>query len=371
MKKLLFAALLLIQTQAFATKARVQALAYSGHLTDEQYIFSDALYANYLGNFISLESGVVLSDSTTTSSSNAEGMVGYKLDENRTLVLALGHQDDYVVGAREFANAFGTTYTMTQNPVHAFYGIKGEDISYAFGAFYSNFKDKLTSATESSSGITFGAEVGAWQYYGAYVLGNTVETAASNEFDGNGAWSLNTYYTGESIHAYLTINKGFAKSSTAGTENESHDNQTIYLGLLDTQQKDGNDTFWGAQIVTTTVSCHTTGSVACDQKYTSTVLPVWFGYEAQANSWLTLRGSITQTVLINQSKDELGYPAGALDFSTGAASELAAGENSTTVAAGVGLNFKNFTVDGTLSTASTQTLNTTDLMGQVGMKYTF
>ncbi len=369
MKKLLFAVLVLLQTQAFATKARVQALAYSGHLTDEQYIFSDALYANYLGNFVSLESGAVLATNTTTSTTNAEGMLGYKLDDKSTMVFSFGRQDDLVINGRILSNALGTTYTMTQNPVHVFYGTKTDSANYAFGLSYSNFKDKVTSATESSANLSLGAEVGPWQYYGSYVFVNSVEGAS--KFDGAGALSVNAYYTGESFQAYLTVNRGVAKSSTTGVENESHTTQVIYLGLLETHQKDGNDLFWGAQVVAATADCKVTGSAVCDQKFTSTTLPVWIGFEAQGTTWLTLRGSITQSVLINQSKDEVGYPAGAFPGTTGGLSEFAAGANSTVVAAGLGLNFKNVVIDGTLSTATTQTVDTTNFLSQVALKYNF
>ena len=371
MKRIFFILSVFLYSQAYATKARVQALAHSAHLIDEQYIFSNVLYANTLENFIALESGLSNTSSSTTTNSNAEGMLGYKLNENKTLILALGHQDHILLSVRQFANSFGLNYTMPQNPIHLFLGLKTDDINYSIGALYSQFKNKLNSESESSAGISLGVEVGAWQYYGTYVVNNDVELTIGDKFEGNGAWSLNAYYTGDSVHGFLTLNKSFVKSYSSGIEAESHDIQTIYLGLLDTQSKDGYDSFFGAQLVSTAVNCHLNSSVQCDQKYTSTILPVWFGYEMQATSWFVLRGSITQTVLLNQSKDELGYPARALDFSTGGLSEFSAGTNTTQVAAGVGLSFENLTIDGTLTVGSSQVINTSNLMGQLGLKYNY
>ncbi|MGZ3727212.1 MAG: hypothetical protein ACXWQQ_15535 [Pseudobdellovibrio sp.] len=371
MKKLIFAALILLQMQAYATKARVQALAYSGQLTDEQYVFNNVLYANYLGNFVALESGAKSSTSATTSASNAEGMAGYKLNDKSSVVFSMGHQDAQIDAGRILVNALGTSYVMTQNPLHTFYGVKTDSANYGFGMSYSNMKDKLTDATESSSGLSLGTEIGPWQFYGNYTLVNSVETAAGGKFDGAGAGSLNVYYTGENIHSFLNLNEEIAKSASAGIENESHIVQVVHLGLLETQQKDGNDIFWGAQIVTVLANCRVTASVACDKKYSSTKLPVWIGFETQEATWLTLRGSITQSVLLSQSKDEVGYPAGLLEASTGAVSEFSAGPNNTTVAAGIGFNFRNFNIDGTLSTATTQVLNAGNFIGQVGMKYNF
>ena len=74
--------------------------------------------------------------------------------------------------------------------------------------------------------------------------------------------------------------------------------------------------------------------------------------EADAASWLTLRGSVTQTVLLDTSKVETTPVAAGTD------SEFAPGTNNTTVAFGAGLKFNKVTVDGALLAAGSQTLNT-------------
>lgn len=374
MKYFILGLLLALTSTAHATKARVAALSFAGHLTDEQYIYSDALYTNYLGNFISLETGASTSTSATTTTSNAEGMIGYKINPTSTVVVSVGHQDDMVVFTRSFMNSLGTAYDMTQNPIHLFYGSKPEGegaVAWALGLEYSDYKNKVTDAKESSAGLNLGVEVGAWQFYGTYIFTNKVETAAANEFDGSGALSVNTYYTGEKYHAYLTVIQGKAKSSTAGVDNESHDLRTIYLGILQTEVKDGNDLFWGAQLVSRTADCKIMASATCDTSYSSLSAPVWIGFEAEASPWLVLRGSITQPVLIHRSKDEVPYPADTFDQSTGALSDIGVNSDATTVAAGAGLRFNKFTIDGTLVGAQNQNLNLFELFTQVGLKYNY
>ena len=140
---------------------------------------------------------------------------------------------------------------------------------------------------------------------------------------------------------------------------------------METQQKDGNDIFWGAKIASVNADCRVTASVSCDKKFTSMQLPVWIGFEMQEASWLILRASIIQSTLLNQSKDEVGYPAGVFDASTGGVSQFSAGANNTLVAAGAGINFRNFTLDGTLTAATTQNINTGNFLGRVGVKYNF
>ena len=88
------------------------------------------------------------------------------------------------------------------------------------------------------------------------------------------------------------------------------------------------------------------------------------GLEVDASSWLVLRGSLTQRlVLLDNTKVEAASVV---------AVETSPGANSTVAALGAGLKFNKLTFDGTLSAGgSTQTVNTSDLLGQVGVTYMF
>ena len=97
---------------------------------------------------------------------------------------------------------------------------------------------------------------------------------------------------------------------------------------------------------------------------TTMQLPFVIGLEADAASWLTLRGSVTQTVLINDEKTTNGPTT---------VSDLSPGANNTNFSAGAGLKFASVTLDGTLFKAvgGSQTVNSANLLAQVGLTYNF
>ena len=113
-----------------------------------------------------------------------------------------------------------------------------------------------------------------------------------------------------------------------------------------------------ASVVRTQTKQETTG-VATADKTTDLTLPVTLGFETEATSWLTLRGSVGQNVILNNRKVE----------GTGATKSTIA--NTTTVAAGASLTFGKLALDGSIGKMGTGTLNTDDLMSRVGVTYSF
>ncbi|MDC1175549.1 hypothetical protein OAT67_09130, partial [Bacteriovoracaceae bacterium] len=101
-----------------------------------------------------------------------------------------------------------------------------------------------------------------------------------------------------------------------------------------------------------------------------TKLPVTVGFEADATSWLTLRGSISQNVFLNSEKSK-----------SGTAKEVKSTiDNTTNVNAGATLNFGKLKVDGMIGTGGTNgtatatdagTLSLDRLMTQVAVHYWF
>ncbi len=372
MKNTVFILSLLFVTQAYATKARVIALANSPQFVDEQYIFTNINQINSLGAFVSLETGLSTVSATTTNTlSNAEGMVGVKLNDDDTVVVSVGHQDEAVIGSRALASQLGNNFMRQQNPLYVLWGHKGELNSYGVGLFYSNYRDKVSGEAESSSGVNLGLTMGAWRYYAIYTAVNSAETAANVKFEGAGYLSANVDYSGDSNQFYLRFVRSVEKSSTSGIENSSNLIQVVRLGLTDSTFKDSSTYFWGSELVLTSVDCRVFGSVICNKKYTSSVLPVWFGIEAQATTWFVVRGTIKQTVFLNQSKDDVGYPAAAFQGTNGAVSETSAGTGTTVVSMGAGLMLRNIIIDGLLTGSTTQNLNANDLLSQLSLKYSF
>jgi hypothetical protein len=371
MKKLLSAFIVLVSVNAFATKARLQALSNSFHLVDPQTIYGNPLDLMSMKNFISIESG---STAATGTSDNAEGSISYGLNDHSQFAVSLGHKDDAVMGVRSLINTqLGSTYLVPQNPIHLFYGYKTDNAVYAAGVSYSNFNDKKNDAKETSSLVSLGAQWGEFQIYALTTLANTVETGTT-KFEGNGYVTVGARYSLDTVTLGLDAFSAKAKSTTVATqvENASADYQALVLGLVDVRSKDGSDFFYGAQIVASKLKNRLTSN---DMSRTS--LPVWFGIEAKANEWLTLRGSILQTLIVSQTKDDQGFTAGDgySTGATGAVSDVSGGPNNTVVAMGIGLNFKNVTIDGVLKgltgPTANQQVDQTNFMSQVGMTYNF
>lgn len=368
MKTTVFLLILAVSSLCWGSRARLQALNNSYHLIDPAKVYTDILNIHYTPNVVLLETGTT---TVTGATDHAEGLVTYGLDDDTRLAVGIGHQPAAAVEGRTFVNALaGTTYELAQNPVYAVYGWRSTDTLYALGLYNSGRNDKLTGEGEGTTGITGGIELGRFQVYGDYTLANDAMISGDREFAGDGALSFTVNYLFETTIFYLTAKGAEWRSYTGAVEDEYHRVQSFTLGLADSRRRGRNDTFWGMQVVSVNVDCRRRAGAGCDDSASSVLLPFWLGLEVQALENFVFRGSVVQTVLINQSKDRVGYPAGIVTGATGAPSEFSAGPNSTVVAMGAGLQFNRVTVDGTLSAAS-GTLDSTNLLSQVGVTYRF
>lgn len=364
MKKLLVIAVALTAINAQATRARVAALANSPHLIDVQTVYNNPADVHWLGgDYVNLETGTN-SVSSTTTGSNPEGMVVRGMGDAK-LGLSLGHRSpnaslSVLRGGLGIATIPATLKLDQQNPVELTYGVKNGDMGWGATLVYSNYNDKTAAAIkESSAGVRFGARAGNWDAAARIGLTNTVESAADGKFTGTTSVGINGGYTWDNIYfngAYSM--SGFKLENTAGAETAKVSTTSLRLGAMTSIKKDGNEFFYGASLEQTEAKNDT-----ANVKVTSLGLPLMIGVETEAASWLTLRGSVTQTLqLVNNDKTEVGGTT---------TSETAPGANDTTVAAGAGLKFNKVVVDGTLSAATSQQLNSTNLLAQVGMTYMF
>ena len=104
---------------------------------------------------------------------------------------------------------------------------------------------------------------------------------------------------------------------------------------------------------------------------TYTRLPVTIGFETQATSWLALRASISQNVIINDYEKEV----------TGSAKTEKTNDNTTDINAGASLTFGKLMVDGVIGTTGQSraatakdeggVLSTDNLMTRVAVSYKF
>lgn len=366
MKKLLVIAIALTAINAQATRARVTALANSPHLIDTATVYNNPADVHWLGgDYVNIETGATDTFGTpVTSPANGEGMVVRGMGDAK-LGLSLGHQSSNasVAGLRGAAAGVPAAFQKNQqNPLELTYGMKSGEMGWAGTLVYSNYNDKVASNKESSLGVRLGARAGNWDAALRLGLTNTVEIGGTGKYTGTLGIGANGGYMWDQIYFNGALSlTGYKTENAAGTETAKFDNQTIRLGAMTTVKKDGSEFFYGVSLLQSNSK-----ETVSDTKVTSLGLPVFIGVEADAASWLTLRGSVTQTTqLLHNSKTEVAGVTGA---------ETAPGTGDTVVATGAGLKFNKVTVDGTLqaSTAGTsQQLNGNSLLTQLGMTYMF
>ena len=355
---------------AHASRARVGSLGRSEHLIDTQVIYRNPLVLNYLPGQLELETGVPATSATISRFSFAEATVVFRGTDDRRFALSFGHQEDAVAFGRYIAADLNLPPPLAQNPIGFFYAKKGDDFNFSYGLTFSNFRDEFASEREKSAVLRLGYELGAWQFYGLTALQNEAHYLA-RDFEGSGLVSLHAKYFGESVEYFAEIgNSSVRVSSTAGLQ-ESHDFQTAIIGFVSPSTKEGNDVFWGMQVEGFRINCSRRAGMGCSGGFSYTTLPFLMGFEMRAMPWLTLRGSFSQAVLLNQVKDEIGYNLSEISQTTGAMNNINGGPNNTTVNMGCSLNFGQFSLDGLLTAAQSQKLNQTDFLNQIGLKYSF
>lgn len=384
MKKLLIIAIAITSVNAFATRARMTALGNSVHVMDTQRAYNNPSDIFSFGDYVNLESGATAA-SGTAKGADTEGMVVRTMGDAK-FGFSIGHRSEnasgYTDGLRSIIRQTVIAPTANavhqQNPIEITYGQKAADMVWAGTLVYSNYNDKANKEKESSAGFRLGGRTGAWDFYWKQGLLNTASKDGSYDFKGKAGTSFFGGYNMGNLYAW-----GYAEMVEASVDKKgtlvlsvsdlSVKATTFKVGATASMKKDGGEVFYGASLenVDKKVSF---GGANVETKTTSLNMPVILGMEVDANSWMTLRGSITQNVLIADSKVETTPSTANAAFRANDV-EFAPGKNSTVVAVGAGLKFNKVTVDGTLSglTGATagQNLDGNSLLSQVGLTYMF
>lgn len=371
MKKLLVIAVALASVNAFATRARVNALGNSPHLIDTQTVYSNPADMFFVGgDYVTLETGKTRA---TNLNDGAEGMVVRSFGDAK-LGLSIGHDSDVAVQQRGLAAGnFGAAVNFyQQNPVELTYGMKAGDLAWAGTFVYSNYKSKTgINEKEDTMGLRGGLRMGALDAKLGLGLANNYQNDTNGKFKGTLSISAGVGYAMDNLYFNGFVRQsGFKTESATGTETSKYDIMNIEANVTSSHKKDGSEFFYGVGLANASVKNKTAPEV----KTTSLSLPIWMGLEVDAASWAVLRGSIKQSVLINDSKRETTPADNVNDF------DFAPGANNTVVNVGAGLKFNKVTIDGSLEgltnsastpTVGSQQLNGNTLLGSVGLTYMF
>lgn len=394
MKNLLTLAIILSSATAFATRSRMNALGNSAHLSDVNTVYGNPADMMSYKDSLTLETGSTILTYVNQPvpgaavvqagpGNGAEGLLIRSMGDAK-MGLSLGHDNAMVFAHRSLmdtntatADIDRSTVLTQQNPFVLLYAAKSGDMAWGASLEYSNHNNKTTSAEakESSMAINLGARTSMWDAAANVLLTNTWEkgTAATtkSEFKGNSGFSISGGYNASSdLYVYGNVTSGgFKSTNTAAnvsTDGVAFDQMDYKLGVVSTMKQDANEFFYGVALASTSLQQKTAAITPAAQKTTAMSLPLIIGLEADANSWLTLRGSVTQTVLINDSKT-------APDGGGAASPDLSPGANNTTFAAGTSLKLNAVTLDGTILTGGSQDLNAGagKLFTQVGLTYNF
>lgn len=361
---LVIAGLAVLSTSAYASKARMEALGQSStrgseYLSDSRNIFRNPALLNSTKNYIVTEWGTATTADDSVTAPRAEG--GF-FREMGSFNYGLYLGNDGVDNGRT------TSGFLTQdNALDLF--LSG-DMGVQWGAklHYANAKDEATAnpitKKNSAFGLGLGIVAGEAEGYLNVDLsdkstGNTA--SASNQYKlkpsyivgGSYKWSSVTFFASyeatkadSTISAVTTTKKTSEIIVGAGRVHEINPTARVITDAHVSIASDDNIT-------------------AASGKTKTNLLPVTLGFEADATSWLVVRGNVHQNVILGDVKT----PAG----------KKTTKANSTTVDAGATLNFGKLKVDGSVGTTGTTgtagsktgVLSTSNLLTRVGVSYWF
>ncbi|MFN8944148.1 MAG: hypothetical protein ACK5WZ_05950 [Pseudobdellovibrionaceae bacterium] len=363
MKKLvLIAAVTIASATAFASKARLDALQNAAHLSDTEDIISKPDQAVVLPEFATLNFG-----DRDSAGQEAQGGITRKTD---------GAAWGLYLGDRPAANAFRAfdiDFLKMENNLNLLYAMDMGDIKWGVGLSYSSSNKKrefaraavtgppavaartLKDQKQDAAGIYASASSTAgWDAQLRVGLSNNasytnITTNVENKMKGNTTVGLSGGYIMDTMYFYGSYLMAGAKYEPQTTANGfDRKDTTLVLGMVNSHKKDGTDFFYGAALSMVTQKddgdATTTSLGANINKKETTTLPVILGVEHDAMSWLVIRGSITQNFLY--SSDKVSTKNG---VTTDGVNTV---DDNTVVAAGLGLKFNKFILDGTFAKAS-------------------
>ena len=399
-KALLIAAVALMSTSALASKARRTALGNAPQITDIQDIAGDVQIGGNM-NIARPDKGAAYGEWATmefgqTSGSNtaARSEGGFvRMMGNGALGVYLGQPNSTADGFRSaFDRTAGFVATANQtlkqeNPLRVFYGTKSGDMTWGVGLLYSSSKESTagvatTARKQDASGLIASASGDVWDAQLGLGLSNNSKTtvaAGDNSLTGKPTAQLSGGYKVDTMYVYGGYSTAGAKADSA-TVNGLVDraDSELRVGVVNSHKKDGTDFFYGIEYdsATATENSSTVGAtaaanslgVANSTKLESVKIPLYVGIEAEAASWLVLRGSIKHTVGL------LGLVKTKITTNNNTDQELT-GQDSTTVAAGAGIKWNKFSFDGVLASSTnaggTFGSDGTNFLTNASLTYTF
>lgn len=364
---LLITGLAVLSTSAFASKARLEALGSSSiyYINDSRSAFLNPADLNGAKNLMVTEWGAASSAADSGIAPKAEG--GFFREMGTfTYGLYLGNNTNRVDQGRTTA-----TFLNQDNAIDL---LLAGDMGMKWGArlHYASSKIETGTAATTKKNDAFGLSLGGKNgNAGAYINMDLSDKSTGNGTVGTYESKLKPSYNVGGTYDFSGFNF-FADYSSSKLEETlaaltTTKISTLLLGVGRIHEINPTSRFFSSVAFSSATGEATSGATTA--KSTETSLPVSFGMEADATSWLVVRGSVSQNVIIGQEKVSL----------TGSPDTKSTIADSTTVSTGATLNFGKLKVDGLVGTTGTAgapgsktgVLSTNNLLTRVGVTYAF
>ncbi|MFG1484247.1 hypothetical protein ABMA79_00205 [Halobacteriovorax sp. HFRX-2_2] len=393
MKKVFLGAatLALLSTSAYATKARLLALGDevedNYYTMDDRYIFTNASFVNNYGDMVVLEygaEGIGSGSATLDTDGDPKAMGGFfKKMGNFTYGLYLGNESNISTSLRILASApVATTNYLasSDNQLELFIGGKA-GVNWGAAFVYASSDRDVTSIDGSTNNkmedeamaVKLGVNKDNWDAYAnVSLMSESKNLLSGNKFDGTLGVQVGGSYTINKDTKFYGSYKTFSWDQERGLGDEDGELSRLDLGAGKEYKVEGGMVFVRTAFQVINVELN---AVPGKAKLETMNLPVIIGAETKATDWLTLRGSVSQSVYSNAKSTDLanatGGPTNILasavvaNYNGSYTNGDASFENTTRVAVGATLNYKTVDIDVYTGT------NGEDTDSRVAMKYNF
>ena len=346
--------LIVLSTPAFASRARLESLGESKNgsffIDDSRNMFFNPAFINNYKKKMFLEFGA----KTGTATSNAADATNNTKPEGGftntfgdfSYGVYMGHESDRTLNAIQTINGIGETFSTPNNALDFFFG-GDAGVKWGVTVEYAGNESKTSGVTKNFSQLITRLGVIAGQAQGFATVGIISKAvggaSATDELDGKLALDIGgtfNFTDNDTVFAKYTMNGSNLKPGAV--QAVEINNMSIEAGVAMKKDVTKNTNVfsrvqfgYASQAIKTTVA---TGPLAVGDT-TSKLwnVPLSLGVETAALSWLTIRGSVSES-LLGQNMATTGDRASWL--------------NSTAVAAGVGMTFGDVVIDGLVASGN-------------------
>jgi len=371
-KQLVIAAgLAVLSTSAYATKARMEALGQDGErgsllFEDSRDVFHNPAHVNDMKNYVVLETGTALAGTNEDSAATPEAEGGWYGEAGSFAygVYLNGKRDDVEIhddNTGDVSVLTGSTvsgrtnYAEVGNQVDIFIG-GDAGMQWGVNVNLSSFKNEVAQQEQSGMGVGLGVVMGDMEAYANLGIKDESEggLATGDKWEADMGINVGGAYKLGDYTLQLDYRTGGHTDTVSSVATERSATE-ITVGLGRIMETTAGKWFYNLGFYKNASEIKT-GSTTIEND--SNRIPLTVGFEADATSWLTLRGSASQSLRGSGESSALG------------SGKKIQSANTTSVATGATLNFGKLKVDGSIVTQATGTWNF-DTLSRVSLHYWF